>query len=205
MKRRRQQQELAWQAPEQHTKVLLHACCAPCSGAIVEGMLAHGLTPTLYYCNPNIYPAEEYRIRRDECARFAAETGIDMIEAPYDHAAWLCAVKGLEHEPERGSRCRRCFEMRLESAARYAAAHGFAVIATTLASSRWKRLDQISEAAAEATACTPGVIFWNRNWRKGGLQQRRGEIIRERGFYNQLYCGCEFSMQHNDHDKDETI
>ena len=67
---------------------------------------------------------------------------------------------------------------------------------TTLAGSRWKRLDQIREAALEAAALHPGTTYWDQNWRKGGLQERRGEILREENFYNQLWCGCEFSMGH---------
>lgn len=157
--------------------------------------MARGLTPTLYYCNPNIAPIDEYRRRRDECARFAASLGLAMIEALYDHASWLSAVKGLESEPERGARCERCFALRLRMTALYAGAHGYPVIATTLASSRWKSLDQIGRAGAEATANTDaGVTFWYRNWRKGGLTERRAAIIRQYAFYNQRYCGCEFSI-----------
>ena len=83
--------------------------------------------------------------------------------------------------------------MRLTSAARVAAERGLTVFATTLASSRWKRLDQINEAGRAAAAASPGTIFWEQNWRRGGLQERRGELIRQFGFYNQLFCGCEFS------------
>lgn len=184
----------ALQLPEQGSKILLHACCAPCSGAIVEWMLNNGLRPTLFYCNPNIYPIEEYRVRRDECARFAQTMGIDMVEDEYDHEAWLAEVAGLENEPERGRRCRRCFELRLRHAAAYAADNGFTLLTSTLASSRWKSLDQIIDAGRAATDACPGVEFWEQNWRKGGLTERRAAILREYNFYNQLYCGCEFSM-----------
>ena len=125
-------------------KVLLHTCCAPCSSAIIECLMSHGITPVIYYCNPNIYPEEEYRIRKDECTRYASE-------------------------------------------------HGFSVITTTLASSRWKSLEQINEAGRYAAGRYPGVTFWEQNWRKGGLSERRIAIIKEYGFYNQQYCGCEFS------------
>lgn len=176
-------------------RVLLHTCCAPCSSAIVECLLANGIRPTIYYCNPNIAPAEEYARRRDECVRYAEALGLDVIEAEYDHDKWLEAVAGFENEPERGARCLRCFGMRLADTARYAAANGYRVITTTLASSRWKSLSQICEAGNAATAQLPDVTFWDQNWRKGGLSERRSEIIREYGFYNQQYCGCEFSMR----------
>ncbi len=182
-------------APEGADRVLLHTCCAPCSSAIIECLMRSGITPTVYYCNPNIYPEEEYLIRKNECSRYAESLGLDIVDADYDHAEWLEAVRGLEGEPERGGRCLQCFRFRLERAARYAEEHGFRVLTTTLASSRWKSLDQINEAGRWAVSRHPSVLWWDRNWRKGGLQERRGQIIREYGFYNQQYCGCEFSIR----------
>lgn len=187
--------KLRVEAPGGTKRVLLHACCAPCSSAIVECMKMNGLEPVIYYSNPNIYPLEEYEHRRSECARYAEKWGLQMVEDPYDHEAWLRAVKGLEQEPERGGRCLQCFRYRLLRAARYAAAHGYAALTTTLASSRWKRLDQVDDAGSWACSQVEGVTWWAQNWRKGGLQERRNEIIREMDFYNQLYCGCEFSFR----------
>ncbi len=196
---------------EGETKVLLHACCAPCSGAIIECMLEEGLTPVIFYSNSNIYPSEEYSLRRDECRRYAETMGVEFVEDVYDHGAWDDAVaKGFEDAPERGPRCLRCFKFRLKRAAAYASEHGYHVLATTLASSRWKSQEQIDEAGFEACASISGsaevlsetgqatdeaVRWWNQNWRKGGLQQRRSEIIREQNFYNQLYCGCQYSLR----------
>lgn len=176
-------------------RVLLHTCCAPCSSAIIECLMQHGVTPVVYYCNPNIYPLEEYLIRKDECTRYARSLGLEIVEADYDHEGWRDCVKGLEGEPERGGRCLRCFRMRLADTARYAHEHGFGVIATTLASSRWKSLEQINEAGRRAVAAYPDVMWWERNWRKGGLSERRIAIIKEYDFYNQRYCGCEFSRR----------
>ena len=242
-------QKEIFQVPLGETKVLLHTCCAPCSSAIIECLMKHGVTPVIYYCNPNIYPREEYEIRKNECTRYAESLGLEIIDADYDHENWLECVKGLENEPERGGRCLKCFKLRLQRTAEYAAAHGIRVITSTLASSRWKSLDQINEAGQWAceqinsmplsgktgefpdklekylppsgkmgdfpdepsdllalsgkTAASPdrnspsespGVTWWPHNWKKGGLQERRLQIIKEYGFYNQLYCGCEFSM-----------
>lgn len=189
--------------PMGETTVLLHTCCAPCSSAIIECLLNHGITPVIYYCNPNIYPAEEYEIRKSECTRYARSLGLEIIDDDYDHGSWLEAVKGLESEPERGGRCLKCFKYRLYRTAQYALDRGIKVITTTLASSRWKSLDQINEAGqwavgkvlAEREASSDALVWWDRNWRKGGLQERRLQIIREYDFYNQLYCGCEFSMR----------
>lgn len=183
------------EVPGGATRVLLHTCCAPCSSAIIECMMQHNITPVIYYCNPNIYPLEEYNIRKDECTRYAKSLGLEIIDADYDHEAWQSCVHGMEMEPERGGRCLLCFKMRLLDTARYAHENGFSVITTTLASSRWKSLEQIEEAGRFAESKYPDVTFWAQNWRKGGLQERHNAIIKEYGFYNQLYCGCEFSMR----------
>lgn len=186
------------------TTVLLHTCCAPCSSAIIEAMLSNGITPVIYYCNPNIYPREEYEIRKNECTRYAQSLGLEIVDADYDHENWLETVKGFENEPERGGRCLKCFKLRLLRTAEYARKRGIKVITTTLASSRWKSLDQINEAGSWAVGQVEdktippddrSVIWWDRNWRKGGLQERRLQILKEYDFYNQLYCGCEFSMR----------
>ena len=196
--------KLEIQAPMGETTVLLQTCCAPCSSAIIEAMMHSGITPVIYYCNPNIYPQEEYEIRKNECTRYAQSLGLEIVDADYDHENWLAQMKGLECEPERGGRCLKCFKLRLLRTAQYARQRGIRVITTTLASSRWKSLDQINEAGE--WACRLGVdtlpsedavIWWNQNWRKGGLQERRLEIIRQYDFYNQLYCGCEFSMRND--------
>lgn len=187
------------QAPMGETTILLHTCCAPCSSAIIEALIRNGITPVIYYCNPNIYPREEYEIRKNECTRYAESLGLEIVDADYDHENWLEAVRGLENEPERGGRCLKCFKLRLLRTAEYARQRGIKVITTTLASSRWKSLDQINEAGLQACSqMNDEVIWWDRNWRKGGLQERRLQIIKEYGFYNQLYCGCEFSMRKED-------
>lgn len=182
--------------------VLLHCCCAPCSSAILEWMAQNDIRPVIYYCNPNIYPEEEYLIRKNEITRYAEKLGLVIIDDDdylgswqERHDDWLGRVVcGRENEPERGTRCLECFRLRLFRSALKTKELGLTRFTTTLASSRWKSLEQINEAGSWAAAQVEGVEFWDRNWRKGGLQQRRNELLRENGFYNQLYCGCEFSM-----------
>ena len=189
--------------PEGCSKVLLHACCAPCSSAIVEWLLAHRIEPVIYYYNPNIHPFEEYEIRKNESKRHAESLGIQWIDDDWRHEQWLRAVEGLEHEPERGRRCEACFYHRLFHTARKAQELDIPFFATTLASSRWKNLDQINAAGLRAaemvnrypadSAVHEPVTFWAQNWRKDGLQERRNQLLKEYQFYNQQYCGCEFS------------
>ena len=181
--------------PEGLHSVLLHACCAPCSSAIVEWMLQHGVQPVIYYYNPNIYPRQEYDIRKQESKRHADSLGVRWIDGDYDHQSWLQGVCGLESEPERGRRCSQCFLMRLTAAAQEAQRQGLQYFTTTLASSRWKSIEQITEAGLQAQQAVPGTTFWAQNWRKGGLYERRNQLLKEYQFYNQQYCGCEFSIR----------
>ena len=185
----------AIQKPEGLTEVLLHACCAPCSSAIVEWMLANGVRPTIFYYNPNIFPRDEYDIRKNESKRHAESLGLRWIDGDYDHEAWLGGVCGLEGEPERGRRCEQCFTLRLTRAAQEAKALGLTYFTTTLASSRWKSLEQIERAGHLAEQAIEDTIFWAQNWRKGGLYERRNQLLKEFAFYNQQYCGCEFSLR----------
>ncbi len=181
--------------PDGAADVLLHACCAPCSSAIVEWMLANGVRPVIFYFNPNIYPFEEYVIRKEESKRHADSLRVEWIDGDYDHDDWLRVVKGMEKEPERGMRCECCFECRLVASAMEAKRRGIRYFTTTLASSRWKSLEQITRAGLAAQAKVEGTTFWAQNWRKGGLYERRNQLLHEYAFYNQQYCGCEFSMR----------
>ena len=181
--------------PEGCSEVLLHACCAPCSSAIVEWMVQHGVKPTIYYFNPNIWPRQEYDIRKEESKRHAESLALRWIDGDYDHDAWRTYVSGLEHEPERGRRCQQCFNMRLLAAAHMARQQGLRYFTTTLASSRWKSIEQIEAAGLAAQQAVSGTTFWAQNWRKGGLTDRRAQLLRQYAFYNQQYCGCEFSIR----------
>ena len=144
--------------------MLLHTCCAPCSSYCLE-YLSKYFEITVYYYNPNIYPVLEYEIRKAESRRHAESLGIRWIDEDEGlrvtgygkaHEAWRCAVTGLENEPERGKRCERCFYVRLLATARKAQELGIPFFATTLASSRWKNLEQINAAGLKAQETVMG-------------------------------------------------
>ncbi len=177
--------------------IILHTCCAPCSAAVIEYLIDNKIQPILFYFNPNIYPVEEYEIRKAECTRYAHKQGLGIIDGDYDHEAWLRDISGLEAEPERGARCLHCFKTRLWATAQLTYQLQFKRFATTLASSRWKNLYQIAEAGHWAANQFEGVTFWDKNWRKDGLSERRRILLAENGFYNQSYCGCEFSRKNS--------
>jgi predicted adenine nucleotide alpha hydrolase (AANH) superfamily ATPase len=162
---------------------------------VIEYLLERNIRPALFYFNPNIFPDKEYERRKNELTQYAGSLNLETVDGDYDHDSWLRAVAGLEHEPECGRRCSACFLIRLSATARLACERGFDTIATTLGSSRWKNIKQIAASGLEAVADYPGLTFWDKNWRKDGLSERRNDLLRQNGFYNQTYCGCEFSIR----------
>ena len=176
-------------------ELLLHSCCAPCSAPILEWMLDNDISPTLFFFNPNIYPLDEYLRRKEECARYAEKLGVAFIDGDYDQEAWCAAVAGLEEQPERGERCSLCFRMRLRATALLASERKIRIFTSTLAGSRWKDFGQIVEAGNWAASQADGTEFWDKDWKKGGLTERRKALLHENGFYNQQYCGCRFSIR----------
>ena len=192
--------------PEGCQEVLLHACCAPCSSAIVEWLVQHNIRPVIFYYNPNIWPSEEYEIRKQESKRHAEHLGLQWIDGDYDHEQWREDVCGFEDEPERGRRCEQCFTLRLTVAAKKAKELGIQYFTTTLASSRWKSLEQIERAGRIAEQMVNDQChFWAQNWRKGGLYERRNQLLKEYNFYNQQYCGCEFSVRTSKNNQYESV
>ena len=181
--------------PNKESKLLLHSCCAPCAGEIMEAVAASGIDTTIYFYNPNIHPKEEYEIRKDENIRFAEKLGFDFIDADYDKDNWFERIKGLENEPERGKRCTVCFDMRFERTALYAHENNFKIFATTLGISRWKDLEQINNSGLKAAKRYNSLNFWDFNWRKQGGSSRMLEISKKEKFYKQEYCGCVYSLR----------
>ncbi len=181
--------------PHNDKKLLLHSCCAPCAGEIMEAVAASGIDTTVYFYNPNIHPEEEYLIRKEENIKFCEKLGFNFIDADYDTDNWFERVKGLEQEPERGKRCTQCFDMRFEKSALYAVENGFPVFATTLGISRWKDMNQINNSGSRAANRYEELIYWDFNWRKQGGSSRMIEISKRENFYQQEYCGCVYSLR----------
>ena len=181
--------------PHNEKKILLHSCCAPCSGEIMEALVASGIEFTIFFYNPNIHPKKEYEIRKNENIRFAEKMKIPFVDADYDRDNWFKRVRGLEWEPERGQRCSVCFDMRFERTALYAHEHDFKVFTSSLGLSRWKDMNQINSCGMKAASRYPQLLYWTYNWRKGGGSQRMYEIAKREEFYQQEYCGCVYSLR----------
>lgn len=190
---------------EEVRKVLLHSCCAPCSGAMVEAMVEAGHDVTVFFYNPNIHPRKEYELRKSENKRYAATLGIDFVdldngvEGGIDVDKWYKRAKGMEFCPERGTRCSMCFDMRLERTALFAYEHGFDSFTTTNATSRWKDEAQVNASGVKAAAAYPGVEYWLSDWQTEEMTQRKYRINAQEEFYKQEYCGCSYSLRDSNH------
>lgn len=171
------------------TRLLLHACCAPCSLEPVRLLIEEGFEPTICWTNPNIQPRDEHDRRLAELRRWTAANGIPLIEADEDYGAWERGVAPIGAR-ERERRCRACYALRLAEAVRVARAEGFDHIATTLAVSPYQLFDTCNDVLtrlASAQGLTP-VIRDFRPWYPEATRRSR-----ELGMYRQNYCGCRFS------------
>ncbi len=178
-------------------RLLLHSCCAPCSSYCLEYLSKYFEIAILYY-NPNITDREEYQKRVSEQKRLISELSakhaVTFAEGEYNPADFYNAAKGLENVPEGGARCFKCYRLRLEYAARYAAEHGFDYFCTTLSISPLKNAAKLNEIGAELSGIYK-VSWLPSDFKKRGGYQRSIELSREYGLYRQNYCGCEFSKR----------
>ena len=181
--------------PNNIKKILLHSCCAPCSCSIIERMIASDIDITVFYYNPNIFPRDEYEVRKNENKRFADSKNIPFIDADYDSDFWTDRTNEFASEKERGQRCDICFDIRFEKTAQYAQENGFSIFSSSLGISRWKDLNQVVRSAKKAAEKYPNLIFWDYNWRKDGGSERMYVLSKKEEFYKQEYCGCRYSLE----------
>lgn len=175
--------------------LLLHACCAPCSSHTLT-VLEKYFRITLYFCNPNIAPEEEFAFRYEELKRLVREMGLDIpvIEEPYDSAPFYELAKGLEDLPERGERCRKCIEYRLRMAGNKAKELGCDLFTTTLTISPHKDCTFINECGARLQEeC--GVPYLFSDFKKHDGYKHSIELSKQYNLYRQNYCGCVYSKR----------
>ena len=179
-------------------RLLLHACCAPCSSASLEYLVQY-FDITLFFYNPNISSAEEFGKRLNELKRFTEECpfakGIKIISPEYNHREFLDAAAGLESAKEGGERCEKCFSLRLNKTAEQAEKSGYEYFATTLTISPLKNAEKIN-LCGEA-AIVGNVMYLPTDLKKQERYKRSIELSKEYGLYRQSFCGCEFSKNQN--------
>lgn len=173
-------------------KILLHACCAVCMAYPIE-LLMQNYEPVVFFYNPNIYPETEYLRRRDELIKYCDFKGYKYIIDDYDTERWKVFVAGHENEPERGSRCDKCFEFRLNKTADKAVQLGINIFTTTLSVSPHKLSAQIFKAGKQSAA-NYGITFLEKDFKKQNGFLKTMQLAKENDFYRQNYCGCEFSV-----------
>ncbi len=204
---------------EKLPRLLLHACCAPCSSACLERLLPY-FAITVFYYNPNIDEEEEYRKRAAEEQRLIGELNrlvrardfdgmhfddgvrpeecafreIAFIEGDYRPGDFLQTVRGLEKEPEGGARCTACFRLRLRETAAVAAKLQVDYFTTTLTISPLKDADRLNAIGRQAGA-EAGVCFLASDFKKREGFKRSIELSERFGLYRQDYCGCGFSRR----------
>ena len=192
---------------EKKQKMLLHACCAPCSSHVLE-LLSKDYEITLYFYNPNITEKMEYEKRYKELLRFISEApftvGVVAVDGGFDADSFFDMSKGLEELPERGARCYKCYKMRMEAASRYAAENGFDVFTTTLSISPHKNAGWINEIGALCEKMY-GIAYMHSDFKKKNGYARSIQLSKEYGLYRQDYCGCIYSKREKENKNNNTL
>ncbi len=190
---------------EEGTSLLLHACCAPCSSAVLE-RIADYFKVTIFYYNPNITLEEEYNKRIEEIKRFISKFKtkyeISFLEGNYDPKDFFAISKGLENEPERGARCYKCYSLRLRETARIADELNFPYFTTTLSLSPHKNVNWINEIGEDLDKkYSTNFLFCD--FKKKNGYKRSIELSSEYNLYRQDYCGCVYSKRDRENTKNK--
>ena len=179
---------------EKKPTLLLHVCCAPCASAVLE-LLHPFFEITLFFYNPNIAPESEFFYRKEEICRLVQEMGFDDVSVmvpEYNGEVFETLARGLEDLPEGGSRCERCYRLRLGKTAAYGKEKGFDYITTTLSISPYKNALWLNEIGRELEA-EYGIRYLVSDFKKGEGYKRSCELSRQYDLYRQNYCGCIYS------------
>lgn len=185
------------------SSLLLHACCAPCSSAVLERLASHFKISILYY-NPNITEEKEYQKRLDELKNFITKLNfkypINIIDSRYEPKEFFQIAKGLEKEKERGKRCYKCYELRLEETAKVAKEKNFDFFATTLTLSPYKITPWLNEIGEKLSEKYQANYLYSDFKKKNGYK-RSIELSKEYNLYRQDYCGCIYSKLEREQNK----
>lgn len=176
-------------------KLLLHACCGPCSSYVIE-YLSKYFDITIYYYNPNTYPESEYVRRLDELNKFVTNfnSTVNVIEEEYISKEFYNAIRGLEHLGEKSERCYKCYELRMNKSAKYAKENSYDYFTTTLSISPYKNAKWINEIGKKLEQ-EIGIKYLYSDFKKKNGYKRSIELSKEYKMYRQEYCGCVYSKE----------
>lgn len=171
-------------------KILLHACCAICSGYPISLLKEMGYSPVVYFCNPNLDTKEEFEKRLNAQRTLCSHFDVELIVENYDTEDYLDYIKGFENEPERGARCYKCIELRLLKTAQKAKELNIKEFTTSLVISPHKNFEKISKIGKSISENYLAIPF-----RKNDGFLKTNKISKELGLYRQNYCGCKFAKK----------
>ena len=198
------------QAEGRHPKLLMHACCAPCSAFPLE-FLSGVFEVTFYYNNSNIYPAAEYQRRLEELKRYLEEVNptlphpVQLIVPPYRNEEFTARLAVLKDVPEGGGRCFLCYGLRMDEAYRYASEHHYDYFTTVMTISRQKNSQKLNEIGRQLSHKYPNVPYFYSDFKKKKGIDRGQELSRLHQLYRQDYCGCLYSYEKRQEDKQRKI
>lgn len=179
---------------QRENKILLHACCAICSGYPITLLKEKGFTPIVYFCNPNLDSKEEFNKRLDAQKTVCDKYEVELVVEEYEPDSFLEYVKGYEQEPEKGLRCDKCIELRILKTAQKAKELGIDTFATSLIISPHKNVEKIF-AISNKIADEYKIKFLETNFRKNDGFFKTNQISKELNLYRQKYCGCKFAKK----------
>lgn len=175
-------------------KLLLHSCCAPCSSHVIT-YLYNYFDITIFYYNPNISPYEEYLKRKEEQIRLIKNfKDVKILDCDYDNDLYNKIIEGLEKEPERGKRCTKCFNLRLEKTANTAKKNNFEYFGTTLTVSPYKNSKLLNEIGIELSN-KYNIKWLYSDFKKNDGYKKSIELSKKYDLYRQNYCGCIYSKK----------
>ena len=176
-------------------KLLLHACCAPCSSHCLF-LLEKYFDITIFYSNDNIYPEEEFDKRLDEIEKFTNKLPfeVNVISNGYNPKDYDNAILGLEELGEKSKRCYMCYKERLEKTAIKAKEEGYEYFSTTLSISPYKITRWINEIGRDLEE-KYNIKYLYSDFKKESGYLHSIELSKEYGLYRQDYCGCKYSIK----------
>lgn len=175
-------------------KILLHTCCAICSGYPIKHLRELGYEPIAYFFNPNVSPESEYQLRLSGQQKLCEALKCELIVEKYEPELYADIMRGFENHEEGSVRCKRCFELRLLKTIQKAKELGIEHYTTSISISPHKNFNIVKEVGKFFSEYFD-INFMDLDFKKQEGFLKTNQISRELGLYRQNYCGCEMSMK----------
>ena len=181
-------------------RLLLHACCGPCSTFPLTFLCPY-FDVTIFFNNSNIYPSDEYYRRLNELKKFLTyferDYGyhVEVVEVPYNNEEYMEDLEPYKNQAEGQTRCFICYEKRMDQAFAYADSHGFDYFTTVMTISRQKNSQKLNEIGKKISEKYKNTKYFYSDFKKNkGIDEAREMRIKYE-LYQQLYCGCKYTYE----------